>query len=104
MRQGEPHTADFAKALADPAGFYRDPGEIVAAPGLSRQKRLLLLEEWAQALQDEQLGHDPENPVARIEAQSHLLRSINDCLATVEASRAEPPTLLARVWRRVTAD
>ena len=37
---------DIDKALLDPAGAFSQPNDIVRAPGLSRDVKLRLLEQW----------------------------------------------------------
>jgi hypothetical protein len=40
------HTIDIAAALRDPRRYFTDPREVLDAPGLDRETRLKLLEEW----------------------------------------------------------
>jgi hypothetical protein len=40
------HTIDIAAALRDPRRYFADPREVVDVPGLDRNIRLKLLEEW----------------------------------------------------------
>jgi hypothetical protein len=37
---------DIDKALLDPAAFFSEPNDIVRAPGLGRDLKLRLLEQW----------------------------------------------------------
>ncbi|MGB8842825.1 MAG: hypothetical protein WCC64_17355 [Aliidongia sp.] len=40
------HTIDIATALRDPRRYFTEPREVVDAPGLDRETKLKLLEEW----------------------------------------------------------
>ena len=37
---------DLTAALADPASVFEQPKDVLAYPGLSREQRLVLLEQW----------------------------------------------------------
>lgn len=97
--------ADFDLVAADPAAFYDSPEAIVADQALTRRQRLRLLDEWAQDLIDQQVadneGMAPQAPQSAVE--TGLLRRVNASIESVEATPEENTSLVARVWRRLTA-
>jgi len=64
---------DLAAALLDPASAFQQPGDVVTYPGLSREQRLALLEQWerdARALavaEEEGMTGGEESLLARVQ-------------------------------------
>jgi hypothetical protein len=64
---------DLAAALLDPASAFQQPRDVVTYPGLSREQRLALLEQWerdARALavaEEEGMTGGEESLLARVQ-------------------------------------
>jgi hypothetical protein len=98
---------DFDTAVTDPAAYYESPAAIVADPDLTHAQRRYFLMEWAQDIEDRQVGVDEGMGAAELSGSDHdaqLLQSLRDCLATLpDGQDNQPPSAVARLWRRLIA-
>lgn len=99
---------DFDTAILDPAAFYATPEAVAADPDLTGGQRRRFLMEWAQDIEDRQVGVDEgmgAGDLSGSDQDAQLLQGIRACLANLPEADADTPpeSAVARFWRRLVA-
>ncbi len=99
---------DFDTAIMDPAAFYASPDAVAADPDLTGGQRRRFLMEWAQDIEDRQVGVDEgmgAGDLSGSDQDAQQLQAIRACLASLPADDgdAPPESAVARLWRRLVA-
>ena len=93
----------YGARRADPAAHYQDPAAVVTDYSMTRTQRLQLLHDWAQDLIDHQIASGEGMLHASPGLDARLLRQINVCIETVEATPEDPVNHFVRLWRLLLA-
>jgi hypothetical protein len=72
---------DYEEALKDPAGVFETPGEVVTAPGLTRQQKIEILKRWEADARLLMVASDENMP----EGEQQPLQDVHEAMRALGA-------------------
>ena len=81
---------DFEKALLDPGGFFKTPGDVVQKPDLSRDQKIQILRRWEYDARELQVADEESMTGPQTTSLDAVLAALRSLGAASDADRAAP--------------